>query len=203
MKGYGSTYSPYVRKVRVTAIEIGMADAIEWEMVPPADRAAVITGANPLVKVPTVIRDDGGALFDSAVICEYLDSLHDAPKLFPPAGEGRWQALRLQALGDGIADATVAVLLEGRRPQEHRLAAVADRQTKKIDNGLDALEAEVAALDGPPTIGHIAVACAIGFLDDRQPDCGWRRTRPGLAAWYEAFARRPSMQATEPFGGPS
>ncbi|MDE2498872.1 MAG: glutathione S-transferase C-terminal domain-containing protein, partial [Alphaproteobacteria bacterium] len=109
---------------------------------------------------------------------------------------GRWRALGLQALGDGIAEAAVACIYEGRRPEEQQSKEFIDKQIGIITRGLDALERAKFAKD--PTIGEIAVACAIGYLDFRMPDLGWRETRPKLASWYEAFAKYPSMQATMP-----
>lgn len=198
MKVYGAIQSPFVRKVRLFAMETGQADAIEWIWVGMEDRAKVISQFNPLVKIPALVRDDGTCLYDSPVILEYLDSLHDGPKLHPAGGEARWQALRIQALGDGIADATVALTAESRRPADRQLPEFVARQEVKINNGLDALEGEVAALEGEPTIAPLAVAATIGYLDFRDPDYGWRETRPRLARWYEAFSARPAMQATIP-----
>ena len=197
-EGYGSTQSPFTRKVRAAAIETGQPDVIEWEWVPPQERGRVVAPHNPLVKIPAVVTDDGVALYDSPVICEYLDTLHDGPKLFPVAGAARWRALRLQALGDGLGDATVALSLELRRSEELYYDAGIERQRTKVDNALDALEREVDALGGALTIGSIAVACAVGYLDLRELAPGWRETRPAFAAWCEAFGRRPSMTETAP-----
>ena len=153
---------------------------------------------NPLGKVPALITEDGMVLFDSPVICEYLDSLGAAATLFPPAGTGRWSALRAQALGDGILDAAVLRLLESRRPEAQQSADWAARQKRAIERSLDALEADRATLDGPVTIGQIDVGAALGYLDFRFAADDWRATRPGLTAWYEAFAARPSMQEIVP-----
>ena len=117
MKGYGATVSPFTRKVRVAAIETGQDKLIEWEMVVMTERPVALSENNPLDKVPVVILDDGRQLYDSPVICEYLDSLHDGPKLIPKDGEARWEVLRLQALGDGVCDAAVLYGAEMRRPE--------------------------------------------------------------------------------------
>ena len=117
MKGYASHNSPFARKVRVAAIETGQGEAIDWTMVDLVDRPAVLGQANPLDQVPVVIQDDGTALYDSPVICQYLDSLHDGPKLYPEAGAARWTALRLEALGDGLGAASAALAGERRRPR--------------------------------------------------------------------------------------
>jgi glutathione S-transferase len=198
MKLRYSPTSPYVRKVTVTALETGLDDRIERiptnVFLPTTD----IAKDNPLGKVPALITEGGETLYDSPVICEYLDSLHDGRKLFPPPGGARWTALRLQALGDGILDAGVLRLLEGRRPETEQSPAWIARQAAAVERGLDALEDETETLAGPITIGHIAVGCALGWLEFRCPDDHWRSKRPSLARWYETFARRPSMEATVP-----
>ncbi len=196
MKGYGATVSPFTRKVRVAAIETGQANLIDWEMIVMAERPAALAENNPLDKVPVVILDDGRRLYDSPVICEYLDSLHDGPKLIPVDGEARWEVLRLQALGDGVCDAAVLHGAEMRRPEEFRYQPFIERQVAKIAAGLDQLETETDQLDGPLTIAPIAVATAMAYMELRECLPDWRETRPGLAAWYEAFCRRPSMVET-------
>ena len=190
--------SPYVRKVTVTLIETGLEDRVERIPTNPHDPETDIATVNPLGKVPTLITDDGEVLVDSPVICEYLDSLHDGAKLFPAPGAPRWRALRLLALGDGMTDAGVLRRTESRRPEAFRYDKWVDRQNTVIGRAMDALEGELERLDGPLTIGHIAVACSIGWLDFRFPDLDWRPGRPGLAEWFEAFSERPSMTATVP-----
>ncbi|MFQ5618703.1 MAG: glutathione S-transferase C-terminal domain-containing protein, partial [Rhodospirillales bacterium] len=128
----------------------------------------------------------------------YLDSLHDGDRLFPASGAPRWRALGLLALGDGMTDAGVLRLLESRRPEAFRYDKWAQRQGTVIGRAMDSLEGELERLDGPLTIGHIAVACSIGWLDFRFPDLGWRADHPGLAEWFEKFSERPSMTATAP-----
>lgn len=195
---YSST-SPYVRKVSVVALETGLDGRIERIATNTADPASNHAKDNPLGKVPALILDDGGRLYDSPVICEYLDSLHDGPKLFPAAGPERWRALRRQALADGILDAAVLRMLEQkRRPEALRWDAWVALQGGKIRAALDQFEAEADGLAGPPDIGRIAAACALGYLDFRAPEEGWRDGRPKLAEWYAGFAERPSMRATAP-----
>ena len=190
--------SPYVRKVTVTLIETGLEDRVERIPTNPHDPETDIATVNPLGKVPTLITDDGEVLVDSPVICEYLDSLHDGAKLFPAPGAPRWRALRLLALGDGMTDAGILRRAESRRPEAFRYDKWVDRQNTVIGRAMDALEGELERLDGPVTIGHIAVACSLGWLDLRFPDPDWRAGRPGLAEWFEAFSERPSMTATVP-----
>jgi glutathione S-transferase len=194
-----SPTSPYVRKVSVCAIELGLAERIERIITDTLDPNSGLAEHNPLVKVPALILEDGEVLYDSPVICEYLDSLHDGAKIFPPAGPERWTALRQQALGDGILDAAILCMLETlRRPEALRWRGWIDKQTGKVTRALDRLEAEAEALEGPLTIGQITIGCALGYLDFRFADDKWRAGRPNLAAWYEDFAGRPAMQETAP-----
>jgi glutathione S-transferase len=198
MKLRYSPTSPYVRKVIVVAIETGLDGRIERVPTVTADPASGLARDNPLGKVPVLITDDGTAIYDSPVICEYLDSLHDGRKLIPPAGAGRWTALRRQALADGILDAALLRRLETQRPSAQQSTEWIEKQRGVMVRGLDALEGEAEALADPPTVGEIAVAAALGYVDFRFPEDRWRDRRPKLAAWYEAFAQRPSMTATVP-----
>lgn len=203
MKLYFSSASPYVRKVMIAAIETGLDKKIEPmpTNVLPVKPNAELARDNPLMKVPTLVTDGGEALFDSRVICEYLDSLHDGRKLVPAAGGERWRVLRLQALGDGILDAGIITRYELIiRPIEKQWNDWIGGQTKKITQGLDLAEAESAQLAGPVNLGQIAVACAIGWLEFRKPIGDIRGGRPKLFQWYDEFSKRPSMQATVPKG---
>jgi glutathione S-transferase len=199
MKLRYSPTSPYVRKVMVVALEGGIADKIEKvaTTVAPNKTNDELKVENPLVKVPSLVAESGQVLFDSPVICEYLDTLHNASKMFPAHGPQRWTALRRQALGDGILDAALLARYEtSLRPKEFLWKDWVDGQMRKVRGSLDALEHET--FDGAFDIGQIAIACALGYLDFRYADEGWRKTRPKLAAWYEGVAKRPSMQQTAP-----
>lgn len=196
MKGYGATVSPFTRKVRVAAIETGQDNLIEWEMVVMTERPVALSENNPLDKVPVVILDDGRQLYDSPVICEYLDSLHDGPKLIPRDGKARWEVLRLQALGDGVCDAAVLYGAEMRRPEAFRFQPFIERQLAKIAAGLDRFEEEIDQLDGPLTIAPIAVATGMNYMELRECMPDWREKRPRLTAWYKTFCLRPSMVET-------
>ncbi len=201
MKLYFSAASPYVRKVMVTAIETGLDKKIQQvpTNVVPTKPNADLARDNPLMKVPTLVTDGGEALFDSRVICEYLDSLHDGRKLIPTSGGDRWRVLRMQALGDGILDAGIISRYElAIRPQEKQWSDWLAGQAKKITQGLDLAETE--NLGGPLNLGQVAIACAIGWLEFRKPIGDIRPGRPKLFAWYDEFAKRPSMQATVPKG---
>jgi glutathione S-transferase len=199
MKLYYSPTSPYVRKVSVTALETGLEANLERVPTNVSAPDAALAAANPLAKVPALITDDGLVLFDSPVICEYLDSLHGGRRLFPDQDPERWQALRRQALADGLLDAAVLCRMETFRPEARRWPEWTEQQWAKVTRALDVLEAEAASQPPePPTIGDIAVGCALGWLDFRALAGDWRPGRPQLAAWYEVFAARPSMQATVP-----
>ena len=197
MKLYFSPASPYVRKVRAVAIECGLIDRIELVPTDVYASGNNYEKVNPVHRVPALQLDDGMSLFDSPVICEYLDSLHQGHKLFPPVGKARWQALRLQAMGDGILDAAVPRRQESLRPEAQQSAARIATYQKMMRQTLDALEAEADQLSGA-TIGTLAVACALGYLDFRFASDEWRKGRPKLAAWYESFAKRPSLAQTVP-----
>jgi glutathione S-transferase len=193
-----SPTSPYVRKVVATAIETGLESRIERIPTNVWDPGTDIAGNNPLGKIPALITDSGHILYDSPVICEYLDSLHDGPNLFPSAGGARWTALRRQALADGILDAGVGRLLESRRPEGEQSAKWIDRCRGTVARGLDALEGDASDLQDRITIGHIAIGCMLGWLDFRFADEDWRPDRPALRDWNEEFSARLSMTSTVP-----
>ncbi len=196
MKLYGNETSPYVRKVRVLALEKG----IDLPMVKAdyADPASPVHVHNPLGKIPVLERDNGTALFDSPVIAEHIDSLK-APALTPASGEPRWQVLRWQALADGMIDATVARMLELRRPLEQQVAAVVQKQETKVARGLDWAEPRLRnktwLVEGQLTLADIALAVAIDYIDFRYPH-DWRARCPMLAAWHREIRQRPSFVST-------
>jgi glutathione S-transferase len=202
MKLYWSSRSPYVRKVMIAAHETGLVGRLDCRRVIVSAYAenTDVLPVNPLGKIPTLVLDDGAALYDSPVICEYLDGLHSGPKLFPASGPARFEALRWLALGDGLLDMLLARMYEERvRPEEQRSQKLQDAIAVKLKACLDALEALAPALEGTPVnIGHIAIGCALGYLDFRFAGDDWRAGRPALAAWQKAFAARPSVVATEP-----
>jgi glutathione S-transferase len=200
MKLYYSPSSPFVRKVLVCAQERGLDASIEQipTKVLPTEPNRDYGRVAPLMKLPALERDDGGLLFDSIVICEYLDSQPGGPRLFPPEGERRWRALRLHALADGILDAAVLTRYETAvRPAELRWQSWIDGQLLKVDQALATLEREAPGLDGLD-IGTIAVGCALGYLDFRYADRRWRDHHPQLAKWFEPVSRRPSFEKTVP-----
>ena len=199
MKLYMSPASPFARKARVIIRELDLGRLVEEIPVNPA-ASEELRRRNPLGKIPALILDDGSVLIDSPVICEYLNEMGGG-KFFPGMTiwrevSGRWRALTLQALGDGLAAAAVALIYEKRRPEGEKSQAFIDKQTAAIARSLDALER--ARFAEKITIGEIAVGCALGYLDFREVMPGWRDTRPNLSAWYEGFAKYPSMAATAP-----
>ena len=194
MKLFHSPNSPYVRKVMATAIACGIEAQITLVPTNPHDSPAELLAMNPLSRIPCLVTEDGVGLFDSPVICEYLDATA-AGALFP-AGAARWRALKLQAIGDGIMDAAVARRGEMARPPEPARTAMMQRNAAAVARALDTLEAEP-----PPDhldIGTIAVACALGYLDFRFAPEPWRDTHPRLAAWYATMAARPELTRTAP-----
>jgi glutathione S-transferase len=201
MKLYHAAASPYARKARVTIREAGIADRVEEVPVAPWTDPAGYRDITPLGKVPALARDDAPNLFQSVVICEYLASLNPAAKLYPTSGEARWTALRQIAAADGILDASVAERVEAMFHEEgQRSQKFIDRQETTVARSLDLLEAGADQLGGPVTAGQIAVACALAYRDFRFAENDWRAGHPGLAAWYETFAGRPSMTGTAPEG---
>jgi glutathione S-transferase len=199
MKLYMNPASPFARKVRIVIRELDLARLVEEVPVSP-QTSDELRRFNPLGKIPALVLNDGSTLLDSRVICEYLNELGGG-KFFPGMSvwrevSGRWRALTLQALGDGICDAAVARVYEGRRPEAERSKEAAEKYLAQITRALDALER--ARFNDPPTIGEIAVGCALGYLDFRLPELDWRATRPHLRDWYETFSQYPSMQATRP-----
>lgn len=196
MKITASGASPYVRKVMACAIARGIDQQLEKWTIATTD--PVLSNSNPLGKVPTLINDEGVALFDSPVICEFLDSVGSAPALFPAAGPARWAALRLQAIGDGILDASQPRRREIALPQDEGRVGYIDLQRGKVASAVEVLEKEAASLGALKTVGDIAVACALGYLDFRFAHEPWRPGHPKLEAWYASVVNLPPMAKTVP-----
>ncbi|QEX24518.1 glutathione S-transferase [Hypericibacter adhaerens] len=192
-----SATSPFVRKVMVVAMETGLADRFERIGTNPWDAKTDLPKDNPLCKVPA-LKTPEGWLYDSLVICEYLDSLHPGAKLFPPPGPARWQALRHHALADGAMDAAILRRLESQRPEGQRSQGWMDRQKALVERVLDALEKDAKTLVDLSDIGAITIAVMLGYLDFRFAADEWRKGRPRLAAWYGRVSQNASMLATVP-----
>ena len=200
MRLWHNPASPFARKVRIVAREAGLLPRIEeiTAMVSPINPNADLAARNPLVKIPALETNDGKVLYDSSVICEYLDSLHNGEHVIP-SDATRWDALRLQSLCDGILDAAVLCRYETFvRPEQYRWNDWVKGQFTKINNGLDALAAEAPAWNDRFGIGQIGAVCVCGYLDFRFADENWRGSRPQLAKWYESVKGRASIAATMP-----
>ena len=199
MQLHDNPFSPYCRKVKVLLHETGQADAVEivFAVGHPLATEQMPLAANPLGKIPTLTRDEGPALYDSRVICRYLDARAEAG-MYPEAR--LWEVLTLEATADGIMDAAVLMVYESRaRPKEKQFPDWVEAQWHKVARALDALEARwLGHLAGPMDIGQIAIGCALGYLDLRHEARNWRHGRDGLAGWYDGFAKRESMVATLP-----
>ena len=199
MQLFFSPTSPYARKVLVAARETGLDSRIELIAINPWDSASGIGQKNPLAKVPVLILQDDTELFDSPVICEYLNSLLADSGLIHASRPERWHVLRRQALADGMMDAAVLIFLEtNRRPQGERSRWWLDLQLQTLRDSVAALESQVPTFTEPPDIGQIAVGCALGYLDFRITDLDWRGGAPRLSSWFQRFSQRPSMQTSAP-----
>jgi glutathione S-transferase len=197
---YHSPTSPYARKVMVLLHETGQVDDVELVHATgtPVDPGTMPLAHNPLGKLPALERPEGAALYDSRVICRYLDD-RAGGHLYPPKPR-LWETLTLEATADGILDAALLMVYEERiRPDDLRYEAWVEGQWAKIERSIDVLESRwMSHLGGPLDMGQIAVACAISYIDFRHGDRAWRVERPHLAAWHAEFAQRPSMEATAP-----
>lgn len=201
MQLHWSPKSPYVRKVLIAAHELGVVDQLELvrsvaAMLRPNP---ALMEVNPLSKIPALVLDDGSTLWDSVVICEYLNA-RAGGSLFPAEGDARWQALRWHALGDGMLDALI--LWRNERERDVPLANLMAAFELKINAALALVDAETPALSQTPFgIGHLTLVCALGYLDYRFASHEWRGRAPRLAAWFESMQQRPSVQATKPVDG--
>jgi len=196
MKLWYSPASPFVRKVMVFAHEAGLADSLELVTGDVWAPDSKILRDNPLGKVPALVTPEG-VFPGSYLCCEYLDSRHAGTRLIPADARERWPALQLHAFADGIIEAAVASVVEQlRRPKAFVYQGTLDRQKGKIVGTLN----RIAAMELPrvANIGSIALGCALGYLDFRMPQLGWRDGRTALAQWFEPFSQRASMQATIP-----
>lgn len=193
-----SPFSPFVRKVRIAADLLGLAGKIDVRPVDLEDAGDSIRAQNPVGKIPALILEDGTAYYDSRVILEYLDHLAGGGRIIPRDAPARFEALRLQALCDGILDASLLLVYEGRyRPADKHVQSWLDRQNDKVARGLAALEAAPPKLDATPNVGQIALACLLGYRDLRFGGT-WRKDYPRLVAWHDQFAALvPTFAATK------
>jgi glutathione S-transferase len=191
--------SPFGRKVRIAVGVLGLERTVAIEPASTQDPTDPIREQNPLGKVPVLILDDGTTLYDSPVILEYLDALAGGGRIIPQDPRRRFAALRLQALADGIMEASVLIMYEARyRPPERHEPTWLDLQAGKVARGLAALEAAPPGVDAPPDVGQITLACALGYRDSRFAG-SWRKDHPGLVRWLDGFAASvPAFAATAP-----
>lgn len=196
-----SPTSPFVRKVCVLLHETGLSGRVALESADGWAEPDGLTADNPLSMVPTLVLDDGTTLYDSTVICDYLDQLHPGTRMIPAGGEERWRVLREQALADGMLECAVLIFVElGKRPPDKRWDWWVELKRRAITRSLDLLEAQVGGLAGRVDMGTISIAVALGYLDLRGAVGAWRAGRPQLAAWFADFSDRPSMTASAPPG---
>lgn len=195
MKLKYSPNSPYVRKIVIMGLELGLDEKIVRETLTlsPYEPNPDVTAINPLGKIPVLVDDAGFSLFDSTVACEYLSASANDQQWFPKPGTARWHALRCNALANGMLEAAQLVRFESTRPETYRYDKWIDAQMGKIHRGFDFLDKNLPAQND---IGAIAVACAIGWLDFRFPDLAWRDKCPALNAWFNEFSMRPSFVNT-------
>jgi glutathione S-transferase len=191
--------SPFGRKAHIAASVLGLEPEITIEAADLNDPGDSIRQQNPLGKIPALVVEDGNVYFDSRVILDYLDYRAGGGRIVPADPAARFAALRLQALADGITDASILIVYESRyRPAEKHEQKWLDRQAGKVARGLAALEAAPPVANATPTVGDIALACALGYRDFRF-DGAWRADHPRLVAWLDDFAARvPAFAATKP-----
>lgn len=202
MKLFYSPASPYVRKVLVVAHETDQFKDIELLdcAANPINKDASIAAYNPTGKVPVMILDNGKALYDSRIICHYLDTLHQGTQLYPTTGSDRWEVLRREALADGLLDAALLARYETvLRPEQYQWQDWSDAQMNKISGSVDQMQQDLGSFAGFDA-GQIASACALGYLDFRFPDYDWRTSHPALTEWFATFSKHPSMVSTLPAG---
>jgi glutathione S-transferase len=194
-----SPASPFGRKIRIAASLLGLDREIAIEPADTSNPSDTVRQQNPLGKISALLLEDGTVLFDSRVIIEYLDHRAGGGRIVPADATARFAALRLQALADGMMDASILLIYEGRwRPAERHEPKWVDHQAGKVARALAALEAAPPALEAPPDVGRIALACALGYRDFRFGG-GWRQDHPRLLAWLDNFAARiPAYAATSP-----
>lgn len=198
MKLYCSATSPYARKVRVVAHELGLSDLIDEIECDPFEAPPELLAANPLSRIPTLITERGEALPDSTLVIEYLQTRGRGLTALP-RGSKRWSALRRAQVGEGVINAAFATVIEKRRPEGIRHVAFLDRQADVIRRSIAVLDLEAAELTHePPSVVEITVGIALSYLDLRMPYVEWRKGHEPLERWYTVFAERPSMVATQP-----
>lgn len=197
MKLYTSPTSPYGRKAHILILELELQDEIEIANKVPMENPEDLQASNPIGKVPCLVFDDGQSLYDSPVICEYIDA-QNRQKFVPAKGDARWDCLRRQGLGDGILDACFSRTMERLRPQDQRSELWLGRWRDAISRGVDVLSSDLSNTGDRFDLGDVTAACALGYLDLRHGDLEWRNGRDELATWFETVSKRASVAATKP-----
>ena len=202
MKLFYAPASPFARKVHMSLIELGMQDNVELlftPVIPGKPNADYVKTQNPLGKIPSLQLDTGNTLFDSTVICDYLDSISTSIKLLPPEGVDRFNTLTRMALAQGICESAVTLRYETYlRPEEHQWSVWIDDHWSKIDRALTWFESHEPKWQGNVDLAQVTLACALGYLDFRTPEHNWREKCPALAQWFTVFSQRDSFQQTVP-----
>jgi len=199
MKLFYSNTSPYSRKVRTALLESGLDSQVEYILRNPFDDAKELKALNPLGKIPTLVLDDGRVVYDSPVICEYLDSISENVALVPSDKDARLLVNTWQALADGIIDASYNIVMEGRRDESERSAGSIERWKGSIIDSLAQVERQIGTLPNALTMAQISLAAALGYLDFRLSYMEWRSSgNSETAAWFEQFSERASMVSTQP-----
>ena len=208
MKLFYSPASPFARKVRAAAIELGLSDRLELEIIdtaPGKPNRAYANAYNPLRKIPTLLCDDGATVYDSSLICEYLDGLAGGGRIVPrQEAPHRWRVLTNHTLAHGMCEAALSIRYEmALRPEERRWQVWIDDQWDRIDAGLEWFSHNSAELADPINIAHLALGSLLGYLDFRMPERPWRPRFPLVKEWFERLERRPSFQQTRPVAPPA
>jgi len=197
MKLYSSPTSPYARKARILIIELGLEEVVEVYNTVPMENPAELQASNPIGKVPSLQLDDGSSLYDSPVICEYIDA-QNGNRFLPASGDARWDCLRRQALCDGVIDASFNRTMERLKSAEQQSAMWLERWVNAIARSLNEIERDIAGQGDRFDLGDVTAAAALGYLDLRHGDLDWRHGHDDLAAWFETVSQRPSISATIP-----
>lgn len=204
MKLFYSASSPYSRKVRMVISLKALESTVDMRLTDPFTADTELAAVNPLGKVPALQLDDGSSLFDSRLLCRYLDSLHESWRLIPRQSEQAWRVWRWEALADGLIDASYHLVMERRRPVAQQSQEWLGRWAKEIERTLEQLDAEIEQFGSSITLAHLALGAAVGYLDFRLPEllygseCPQPSCAPRLMQWYERFKTQPYMQATRP-----
>lgn len=201
MKLFGTPGSPFVRKARLALEEKGIA--YEYVLAPRETRLTLVAPLNPLGKIPVLLRDGGRAVYDSPVIVEYVDGLKPSPQLIPTSFDERIEVKRWEALGDGVAEATVLITHDWRKPADKQESAKwHEAQREKIRRALAVMEKDLGdkafCFGAAFTLADIAAGYALAYLEEGIPDFGWRAAHPALARHYDKLNARPSFRKTDP-----